>query len=298
MGTFTAVNISLGVSSQNISKARSTQTVIAMSAPYTGSRTALRLSMRSSPSYGHEITMTDLRVYNTPNGLGGDPVDQQDTQNLYSANTIPGISLLTSLGNTLGVGVLSVSVDNGVYGLSWSPSGGGAPNTVYLYVAGVFSLFTESGEDNGVLVVDVIPNKLEVGTYPIKVSPYLGFISDVPRAKSQGGGSSYLCLYLVNSLTIETLENVYIHISKQPLTSNDMAIGLDPVGVGGTAQTVSDESTETIGVSYLAHGSDNKLYLGDIPPGVGVPIWVRRYTKQNSYRSAKNDLARLVVRRG
>lgn len=106
---------------------------------------------------------------------------------------------------------------------------------------------------------------------------------DVSGTESAAGDIEYRCLYLHNAHATLTLQNTVVWIgANTPSPGSDVAIGLDPAGVGdgsttGVAVTVADEGTAPTGVAFSAAPDEaNGLTVGDIPPGESIAIWIRR----------------------
>jgi len=106
---------------------------------------------------------------------------------------------------------------------------------------------------------------------------------DVSGAESSAGDIEYRCLYIHNAHATLTLQNAKVWIgANTPSPGSDVAIGLDPAGVGdgsstGVAATIADENTAPTGVAFSAAADEaNGLAVGDIPPGESIAVWIRR----------------------
>ena len=100
----------------------------------------------------------------------------------------------------------------------------------------------------------------------------------VSGAEASAGDVEYRCLYVKNAHGTLTLQNAVIYVlTETPSADSDELIGLGTSAVNGVEQTVADESTAPIGVTFAqANGSGNALSIGDIPAGQHKAIWIRR----------------------
>jgi len=126
---------------------------------------------------------------------------------------------------------------------------------------------------------------------------------DVTEDETESGDTEYRCWYLRNNHPTETWYNVKIWISRQPASGIQVAIGLDPAGVGdgtntGVATTIPDESTAPEGVSFSSPDSkENALVIGDLGPGQAQAIWVRRHVPAGTSPQA-NDYVTIAFAGG
>lgn len=118
---------------------------------------------------------------------------------------------------------------------------------------------------------------------------------DVSSAEATAGDIEYRCVYVDNNHGTLTLLSAKIWIKNQtPSSDTDVAIGLGSSAVNGIEQTVANENTAPVGVTFsspsdLAGG----LALGDIPPGQHKAVWVRRTV--NASAASVNDSFALRV---
>lgn len=100
--------------------------------------------------------------------------------------------------------------------------------------------------------------------------------------EAAAGDAEYRCFYVRNAHGTLTLQNAEVYIqSNTPSGDTDVAIGLDPAGVGdgsatGVAATAADESTAPAGVTFSQPASGTPLAIGNLAPGESQAIWVRR----------------------
>lgn len=100
----------------------------------------------------------------------------------------------------------------------------------------------------------------------------------VSGAESAAGMTDYRCFYFRNTHATLPLQAAKVWISQNtPSPGSDIAIGLDPSGVGGTAATIASENVPPNGVTFSQPGSFTAgLNVGDVPPGSAIAVWVRR----------------------
>lgn len=111
----------------------------------------------------------------------------------------------------------------------------------------------------------------------------------VSSSESSAGDTEYRCLYVLNNHGTLTLQSAKVWIeTNTPSTDTSAEIALGTSTVGGTEQTVSDESTAPTGVSWSsAAGESNALTIGDIAAGSHKAIWVKRVVSSSA--SAYNN---------
>ena len=101
---------------------------------------------------------------------------------------------------------------------------------------------------------------------------------NVTGDESAAGDTEYRCLYVHNAHATLTWLSVVVWItSNTPSTDTTCDIGLGSSSVGGTEQTVADESTAPTSVTFSAPSSKGAaLSIGDIAAGSHKAVWVRR----------------------
>lgn len=102
---------------------------------------------------------------------------------------------------------------------------------------------------------------------------------DVSSVEASTGDTEYRCVYINNANAgTDVYYGVKIWIqTNTPSASTDMAIGLGTAGLNATEQTVANENTAPIGVTFSSPTSfATGLTVGDIPAGQHFSIWVRR----------------------
>lgn len=100
----------------------------------------------------------------------------------------------------------------------------------------------------------------------------------VSSAEAAAGRVEYRCVSLFNNHGTETLYGVKVWLSANtPSPSTDAAIGLGSSGLSGTEQTVANESTAPVGVTFSSPSTQGSgLSVGDLPAGAWINIWIRR----------------------
>jgi hypothetical protein len=100
---------------------------------------------------------------------------------------------------------------------------------------------------------------------------------DVSGAESSAGDTEYRCVYAKNSGD-QTLQNVSVWIDDQGagVTGATLQLALDAAGVGGTAQTIANESAAPTSVTFTTPTTQGTLTIANIPAGSNVPIWIKR----------------------
>lgn len=99
--------------------------------------------------------------------------------------------------------------------------------------------------------------------------------------------TEYRCVYIRNANASLTWSNIKVWFSAVTAGGADLAIGLDPAGVGngsttGVAATIANENTAPTGVTFSAPTTKaGGLAPANVPAGSGFALWVRR-TATNS----------------
>lgn len=111
----------------------------------------------------------------------------------------------------------------------------------------------------------------------------------ITNRKAQLGGPDYRCVYLKNTSGSETAYGLIVWIENQAELGNTVSIGIDPVGKNAAAQSISDEYTDPVGVSFAQpSGEANGLSLGFLSPGDTIAVWFKRDTiVQNARKGAE-----------
>lgn len=104
---------------------------------------------------------------------------------------------------------------------------------------------------------------------------------DVSGDEAVAGRVEYRALYVLNNHASLTLTNATVTVASQLTGGASITIAVDNIGVSakgsGSAQgaTIPDEITAPTGVGAFGAGP---IALGDLPPGNGRMVWVKRTT--------------------
>jgi len=101
---------------------------------------------------------------------------------------------------------------------------------------------------------------------------------DIDKSEAIAGDIEYRCFYVKNLSATDTLNNAVVFMNILPSSPVIMSIGLDPVGLDGTATTITDENTAPTGVTFstTAVSAATGLSLGAIPAGSFYAVWLKR----------------------
>lgn len=114
---------------------------------------------------------------------------------------------------------------------------------------------------------------------------------DVPSAEALAGSVEYRGLYIHNAHATKTyiLPKVWIQ-ANTPSPTTEIAIGLGTSALNATEQTIANETTAPVGVTFLTVSDEGTgIELGSIPAGQSRFIWLRRTV--NAGTAAVNDSA-------
>lgn len=100
----------------------------------------------------------------------------------------------------------------------------------------------------------------------------------VSSAEGTAGDTEYRCFYIKNTHATLTLQSAKEYIKTQtPDADTSAEIGLGTAAINGNEQSVVNENTAPVGVTFTAlTGTGNALAIGDIPAGQHMAIWVKR----------------------
>jgi|TARA_R110000851_G_scaffold113936_1_gene238771 hypothetical protein len=117
----------------------------------------------------------------------------------------------------------------------------------------------------------------------------------VSPTEARDGDTEYRCCYIKNMNTTLTLQDATVQIiSDTPSTGTVMGIGLDTAAIGTSGQTITDESTAPIGVTF-SQVLNNELAIGNIPPNSFKAFWVRRVITAGVAASASDPCTLRVL---
>lgn len=100
----------------------------------------------------------------------------------------------------------------------------------------------------------------------------------VSAVEAEGGDTEYRCIYVKNGNATFTLFNSVLWISTNtPSVYTDVQIGLGTSAVSGEEQTIANENTAPVGVTFSAAATEaTALSIGDLEPGEHKAIWIKR----------------------
>lgn len=214
--------------------------------------------------------------------LGGamstDPNGRLFGQSATTPGTIGGVTIEDAEGNTAGIGVLSfVRADDT---LAWTPPGGGIGTAVVVSGSGRFTL--RGATTTQYITVDVNWGVLDLEVADIDDNITIAWLENelfdnIDKDESLAGDTEYRCFYLLNDHATDDAINVTLWIHQDTNAEDTLAIGLDPVGVSGTATTIANENTVPAGVVFTSPSSEGGgLLLGTLGAADFYAIWVRR----------------------
>lgn len=199
------------------------------------------------------------------------------SQQFSALYNISGVTIEDAFGNPQGAGSLSY-VHNGGTGrtLSWRPYGGLSYYGDVVDTSGTYLIGSSSGYLEVTVVTGSLPVSDQIDTLNINNKPE-NIFPDVPPNESLVGKVEYRCVYVLNTNGTLPANTVKLWIASQTAAGDDIAIGLDPAGLNGTAVTIVDGNTAPLGVTFTQPSSSGAgLALGNIPVGQHYPIWIRQ----------------------
>lgn len=136
----------------------------------------------------------------------------------------------------------------------------------------------------------------KVSTTEVVFSPDLNnLFDDVTADQALAGAVEYRCLYVFNGHATDGLSSGKMWISANtPSAGTEIAIGLDPAGVGdgdttGEAATIADEETAPVGVTFSSPSTEGaSLAIAAMAAQEGFALWVRR-TVTTDTEAASDD---------
>jgi hypothetical protein len=118
-----------------------------------------------------------------------------------------------------------------------------------------------------------------ISTTEITDASLANLFDHVKGQEATAGKTEYRCFYVKNNHGSLTLQDAKIWIHQvTDSTDDEIEIGLGTSAVNGTEQTIADEDTAPIGVTFsdAALDYDTGLEIGDIPAGEHKAVWVKR----------------------
>jgi hypothetical protein len=99
---------------------------------------------------------------------------------------------------------------------------------------------------------------------------------DVQSSEASAGDIEYRCIYVRNAHPTLTLIGAVLWLTSNT-TGNRVFIGLGTSAINGTEQTIADENTAPVGVSFSQPSTKGTaLTIGDLAPSATKAFWFRR----------------------
>lgn len=121
----------------------------------------------------------------------------------------------------------------------------------------------------------------------------LGNLFDtVGSDEANDGDVEYRCFYVKNNHGSLTLQNTVIYISSNTSSADTTAaIGAGTSSIGGTEQTIANESTAPTSVTFSSPATKaTGISLGNIPAGSHKAVWIRRTVSAGASAAAEDAL--------
>lgn len=101
---------------------------------------------------------------------------------------------------------------------------------------------------------------------------------NVPSSEAAVGSVEYRCIYVHNANSTLTLIDPKVWlVANTPSPTTSVSIGIGTSVQGGVEQSVADETTAPVGVTFSEPSSfATGISLGDIPAGGHRAVWERR----------------------
>ncbi len=116
--------------------------------------------------------------------------------------------------------------------------------------------------------------------------------ADVSGAEASAGSTKFRCIYYENAHGSLTLQAAFLWIETNTTSADDtIRIGLDLVGLNGTADTIADEDTApSPAVTFsTAANKGAGLSLGNVPTLQHYAFWIERVVDAASSALAANS---------
>lgn len=119
-----------------------------------------------------------------------------------------------------------------------------------------------------------------------------GLFDAVSAAEASAGDTEYRCIYLHNANATDTMTNARVWISANtPLAGTTVEIGVGTAAINGTEQTLANETTAPVGVTFSApSAAASGLALGSIPGTQHKAIFIKRIVSAGSGSSTNDTL--------
>lgn len=128
-----------------------------------------------------------------------------------------------------------------------------------------------------------------ISSVELSATPLHNLFDQVASAEASAGDTEYRCIYVKNTHATLTAQNLKVYVNTEsPSADTDEEIGLGTSVISGTEQTIADEDTGPVGVTFAqANGAGAALAIGDLAPGEWKAIWIKRVVSASA--AAAND---------
>jgi len=212
-----------------------------------------------------------------------------------TASTLGGVTYDDAAGNSAGGGTVTFTSSGTT--LQWTPPGGAIGAAVNITPSGVYAVYGADGLGH----IKITSNTGSFGgdaAQNVTIANQVNkLFDDVARAEAVTGDTEYRCFYVRNDHASDTLTSTKLWLSADTNGADTLAIGLDPVGLNGTATTIVDENTAPSGVTFSAPTEETTaLSLGNLAPTDYYAVWVRRTVPVATVDTTTADASALKVR--
>lgn len=116
----------------------------------------------------------------------------------------------------------------------------------------------------------------------------------VSGTESGTGDTEYRCVYVHNANPSLTAQNTVVWFTANT-AGNWLSLGSGTSAINGTEQTVADENTAPLGITFTAPASAGAaVSLGSIPPGQHKAVWFRRVVPAGAAAAAYTFAVRVT----
>lgn len=111
------------------------------------------------------------------------------------------------------------------------------------------------------------------------------------------GSTDYRCVYLHNLSGTDPLLDIKVWVAKDnKTTSNNIYIGVDPVGIDGIAQTIIRDSVPPNGTTFIPAHTEGSCYsLASLSAGSSIPLWFMRFFLEGNNETLAPDPINIYV---
>lgn len=123
-----------------------------------------------------------------------------------------------------------------------------------------------------------------------------GLFDRVTSDEAVTGDTEYRAVYITNTHATLTLTGAHVWLPINTTSADtDIQIGLGTSAINGTEQTIANENTAPVGVTFgLVATEGVALVIGDLAPGATKALWYKRTV--NPGAAASNDSYTLRVK--